>query len=121
MHEKSNFKQALACVTEHWSPKVVGQINNQYVKVAKLLGEFTWHKHDNEDEMFYIVKGDLRIEYEDGSVDLSEGDFHIVPRNTLHNPVAEKECWVALIEPVETKHTGDVDSPLTKSIAEQLT
>jgi mannose-6-phosphate isomerase-like protein (cupin superfamily) len=120
MYTTANFEKVLSEVTDHWSPRVVGQINDQYVKVAKLLGELAWHKHDEEDEMFYIVKGNLKIEYENGSVDLKTGDFHIVPRNTLHNPVAEKECWIALIEPVATKHTGDVETKLTKPIEDQL-
>jgi len=120
MFTTSNFKSALAEVKDHWSPKVVGQINDQYVKVAKLLGELAWHKHDDEDEMFYIVKGRVRIEYEDRVVELSEGDFHIVPRNMMHNPVADEECWIVLIEPVATKHTGDVQTDRTKSLEDQL-
>lgn len=115
-----NFMDELDSVTDHWSPKVVGQVNDQYVKVAKLKGEFCWHKHDHEDEMFYILKGDLVIQYEDQEVALSQGDFHIVPRNVMHNPVAAEECWIALIEPVETKHTGDVVHEKTKSIEDQL-
>ena len=115
-----NFINELEKVTDFWSPRVVGQVNDQYVKVAKLKGEFVWHKHDDEDEMFYIVKGSLIIEYEDGSVSLSEGDFHVVPRNVMHNPVAAEECWIVLIEPVSTKHTGDVISPMTKSLEDQI-
>lgn len=115
-----NFTSELETVTEYWSPKVVGRVNTQYVKVAKVLGELAWHKHEHEDEMFFIIKGELRIEYEDGHVDLKQGDFHIVPRNVMHNPVAQSECWLALIEPIETKHTGDIITDKTKSIDEQL-
>ena len=115
-----NFEASLADITEHWSPKVVGQVNDQYVKVAKLNGDFVWHKHEDEDEMFIIIKGQLRMEYEDHVVELNAGDFHIVPRNTLHNPVADEECWVALVEPVATKHTGDVITAQTKTIDQQL-
>lgn len=115
-----NLEKAFEGVTEHWSPKVVGRVNDQYVKIAKVKGVFTWHKHDDEDELFYIVKGRLRIEYEDGAVDLGPGDFHVVPKGTLHNPVAEEECWLALIETVTTKHTGDAVTPLTKTIEQQL-
>ncbi len=115
-----NFKKELESVTEYWSPKVVGRINDQYVKVAKLKGAFVWHKHDDEDEMFYIVKGSLLIEYEDGPVHLTEGDFHIVPKGKMHNPVADEECWIVLVEPVATKHTGDVVTGKTKSIDAQL-
>ena len=107
-------------VTEYWSPQFIGQVNDQYIKIAKLKGVLTWHKHDDADELFYICKGSLRIEYEDQAVALTEGDFHVVPKGKLHNPVAEAECWVALIESVTTTHTGDVVMDKTKSIAEQL-
>jgi mannose-6-phosphate isomerase-like protein (cupin superfamily) len=95
-------------------------VNDQFIKVAKLKGEFVWHKHDDEDELFYIVKGRLIIQYEDGAVTLEEGDFHIVPKGVMHNPLAEQECWIALIEPVSTAHTGDVVTERTKTIEDQL-
>ena len=108
-------------ITEYWSPKVVARVNDQYLKAAKVKGTLVWHKHDAEDELFYIVKGRLRIEYEGGeAAHLEAGQFHVVPRNTMHNPVADEECWILLIEPVSTKHTGDVVTEKTKSIAEQL-
>jgi mannose-6-phosphate isomerase-like protein (cupin superfamily) len=116
-----NFAAALEGVTEYWSPRVVGQVNDQYVKVAKLKGEFTWHKHAAEDEMFYVVYGRLRIQFEDrDDAVLNAGDFCIVPQNTMHNPVADEECGIALFEPVSTLHTGDTVSPLTKRIEDQL-
>lgn len=115
-----NLRTELETVQDHWSPKVVGRVNDQYVKVAKLKGDFVWHKHDDEDELFYIVQGQLVIDYEDEKVVLNEGDFHIVPKGRMHNPVAEEECWIALIEPVVTKHTGDVVSDKTKSVEDQL-
>ena len=115
-----NLRRALEDVKEHWSPRVVGQVNNQYIKVAKVKGEFTWHKHDNEDEMFLVVYGKLVIQFEDGEVTLSPGDFYVVPKCKLHNPVAAEECGLALIETVTTLHTGNVETPFTKSIAEQL-
>ena len=112
---------ALDSVTEHWSPKVVGRVNDQYVKVAKLIGQLVWHKHDHEDELFQVVRGRLRIEFEDGAETvLKAGEFCVVPRGVLHNPVAEEECWIVLIETVTTRHTGDVQTPLTRSIEEQL-
>jgi len=112
---------AFALVTEHWSPRVVARVNDQYVKVAKLLGQLVWHTHDHEDELFYVLKGQLRIEYEGGRlVDLGPGSLHVVPRGVLHNPVAEEECWIVLIETVTTRHTGTVDTPLTKTIQQQL-
>lgn len=115
-----NIGDALGSVTEHWSPRVVAAVNNHYVKVAKLRGQLAWHKHDNQDEMFIVVAGRLTIELENGSVQLGPGDFYVVPRNTMHNPVAEEECHIMLIEPIETLHTGDVQTPLTKTIQQQL-
>lgn len=115
-----NFLEELEHVDDYWSPRVVGKVNDQYVKVAKVKGTFTWHRHDDEDELFYVLKGQLVIEYEQGRVVLNEGDFHVVPKGTLHNPVAEDECWLALIETVTTRHTGDVVTEKTKSIEQQL-
>ena len=115
-----NFAGELERVIDYWSPRIVGRVNDQYVKVAKLKGELVWHKHDAEDELFYIVKGRLVIQYEDGSVTLNQGDFHIVPKGVMHNPVAEEECWIALIETVTTAHTGDAITERTKSVEEQL-
>lgn len=115
-----NLLEELNHVTEYWSPRIVANVNDQYVKVAKLKGTLVWHKHDNEDELFQIVKGELTIEYENESVHLKEGDIHVVPAGTMHNPVAEKECWIVLIETVTTKHTGDVIVEKTKSLDDQL-
>ena len=115
-----NFLEELEHVDDYWSPRVVGQVNDQYIKVAKLKGTLAWHKHDDEDELFYLIKGKLVIEYEDDRVVLNPGDFHVVPRDTMHNPVAEEECWIALIETVTTKHTGDVITDKTKSLEQQL-
>jgi len=119
--ESFDLEGAFADVSEYWSPKVVAQVNDQYVKVAKVRGQLVWHDHAAEDELFFVVRGHLKIEYEQGRVvDLPAGSMHVVPRGTLHNPVAEEECWIVLIEPVKTKHTGEVDSPLTRTIDEQL-
>lgn len=118
--DKVNLLEALDQVDEYWSPRVVGQVNDQYIKVAKLRGEFVWHQHDDEDELFYVLKGQLAIEYENDRVILDEGDMHIVPKGVQHNPVAEEECWIALVETVSTKHTGDVVHERTRSIEEQL-
>ena len=115
-----NIEQQFVDLHDLWSPRVIGRVNDQYVKVAKLKGEFTWHKHDDEDEMFLVVKGRLKIQFEDGDVELGPGDFHIVPKGVRHNPVADEECWIMLIETVTTKHTGDVISPLTRTIEQQL-
>ena len=115
-----NLKAEAASLEEYWSPRIVGKVNDQYVKVAKLKGDLAWHKHDLEDELFLILSGKLRIEYESHSVNLCEGEFHIVPRGVLHNPVCEEECLVALIETITTKHTGDLELDTTKSVDEQL-
>ncbi len=116
-----NLHAALDGVTEHWSPRVIGRVNDQYVKVAKLLGELVWHRHDDEDELFQVVRGCLRIQFEDGAETVvTAGEFCIVPRGVLHNPVADEECWIVLIETVTTKHTGDVQTPRTRPIEQQL-
>ena len=115
-----NLFKELELVNEYWSPRVIGEVNDQYIKVAKLKGELTWHKHDDEDELFYVLRGRLVIEYERDRVVLSEGDFHVVPKGAMHNPVADEECWIALIETVTTKHTGDVITDRTKSLEQQL-
>lgn len=120
MKQAINLRNEAETLRDYWSPRIVGRVNDQFVKVAKLKGEFVWHKHDEEDELFYIVKGRLIIQYEDGAVTLDEGDFHIVPRGVMHNPLAERECWIALIEPVSTKHTGDVVTERTRTIEDQL-
>lgn len=116
-----DLQLAFESLTNCWSPKVVARVNDSYIKVAKLLGELVWHDHAEEDELFYVVRGNLRIQYRDGNeVHLSAGALHVVPRGTLHNPVADQECWIVLIEPVNTKHTGSEKTPMTRSIAEQL-
>lgn len=115
-----DLKKEAEKLTEYWSPKVLGQVNDQYVKVAKLKGELTWHKHDLEDELFLILAGSLRIEYEDHFVDLNAGEFHVVPRGRMHNPTCDGECLIALIETTTTQHTGDLVIGKTKSLAEQL-
>ena len=120
MQNVKRFEDELLSINEFWSPKVVGQVNDQYIKVAKLKGELAWHKHDHEDEMFYIVKGCLVIQFENHTVNLNEGDFYIVPKGVMHNPVAENECWIVLVESVTTQHIGDLETPLTKTIEQQL-
>lgn len=116
-----NIANALAEVTEHWTPRVVGRVNDQYVKVAKLLGEFVWHAHDEEDELFLVVYGHLRIQLEgDREVALDPGQFFVVPKGVQHNPVADEEVGIVLIESVTTAHTGSVQTERTVSIENQL-
>lgn len=121
MSEPVNIDRAFGNVTEFWSPKVVGRVNDQYVKLARVKGSLTWHRHDAEDEMFLVIKGRLRIEIEGrDDVLLEDGEFFIVPRGVRHNPVAEDECLIMLIETVSTSHTGDVIIDRTRSIEDQL-
>jgi len=109
-----------AALTEHWSPRVVAELDDSFIKVAKVKGSLTWHSHDNEDELFYILKGSLRIEMEDRAVELREGDAFVVPKGVRHNPVAEQECHIMLIERKTTLHTGNEVTDKTRSLAEQL-
>jgi mannose-6-phosphate isomerase-like protein (cupin superfamily) len=109
MLSSSSFAAELEKVHQHWTPRVVGQVNDQYVKVAKLLGELVWHDHADEDELFLVVYGQLRIELEDQpDVHLSPGEFFVVPKGVRHNPVADDEVGIVLIETVTTAHTGEV-------------
>ena len=106
--EKVNLAQKLASFDEFWSPKIVAELNGQYVKLAKLKGEFTWHQHEGEDEMFLVLKGRLTIQLEGGEVRLDEGEMAVIPARTRHRPVAEEVCEVLLFEPRSTRNTGDV-------------
>ena len=109
-----------AALTELWSPRVVAELDDSYVKVAKVQGNLAWHSHDNEDELFYILKGKLRIEMEAGTVELSEGEAFVVPKGVRHNPVAEQECHIMLIERKTTLHTGSEVTSKTRTLEEQL-
>lgn len=113
-------RRIAAGLTELWSPRVVAELDDSYVKVAKVQGTLAWHAHDDEDELFFILGGTLRIEMEDRSVVLHEGDTFVVPRGTRHNPVAEEECLIMLIERKSTKHTGSEVTAKTRSLDEQL-
>ena len=113
-------KQAALVLTEFWSPRVVAEVDDAYIKVAKVHGSLAWHSHEDEDELFLVLKGHLRIEMESGSVELDEGDMFVVPKGVRHNPVAEDECHLMLIERKSTLHTGDVVTEKTRSLAEQL-
>jgi len=117
---KVNLEAAAGALDELWSPRVVARVGDQYVKVAKVKGEFVWHAHEGEDELFLVLRGTLRMQLEGGEVALGPGDVFVVPAGVRHNPVADEECWLALVEPVATKHTGDVVTDRTRSIEEQL-
>ncbi|MDV7338499.1 cupin domain-containing protein [Terasakiella sp. A23] len=116
----TNLLKEAESLTEYWSPRVVAEVNDQYVKVAKIRGQFVWHAHEDEDELFYILKGNLRIEYRDHVVDLGVGDVHVIPKGVEHNPIAAEECLVALVETKTTLHTGNVQDDKTKSVEDQL-
>jgi quercetin dioxygenase-like cupin family protein len=107
MIEAVNLAQKLALFQEYWSPKVVGELNDNYLKVVKVKGEFAWHKHDEDDEMFLVLKGRLVIQLRDQDITLNEGDFLVVPKGVEHRPVAEDEAHILLIEPKTVVNTGD--------------
>ena len=108
-----NLKEKLTKFSEHWSPKIIAQLNDYHLKLAKVQGEFVWHNHPETDEVFLIVKGQLDILFPDGKVSLNEGEMFVVPKGMEHKPVAEKECHILLIEPVGTVNTGEAGSNLT--------
>ena len=118
--EKVNLAQKLALIDEHWSPRVAGELNGQHVKLVKLLGEFPWHTHDAEDELFLVHRGSFRMELRDGVVELCAGDFLIVPRGVEHRPVADEEVEVLLFEPAGTLNTGDVRNERTRDELQRL-
>lgn len=111
--EKVNLGEKLSLFTQHWSPRIVGELNGQHVKLVKFQGPFTWHHHDDEDELFLVVKGRFRMELRDRSIDLEEGEFLIVPRGVEHRPVADEEVHVLLFEPATTLNTGNVENERT--------
>jgi mannose-6-phosphate isomerase-like protein (cupin superfamily) len=113
MPEKVNLAQKFSRIQEYWKPYVAGELNGQLVKLDKLKGEFIWHHHQNEDEMFLVVQGRFRIEFRDHTVSLEAGEFIIVPRGVEHKPVADEECWILLFEPASTLNTGNVVDQLT--------
>lgn len=115
-----NVREKFDLFSEYWSPKIIGDLNGQQVKLAKLKGEFLFHKHENEDELFFVIKGNLRMEFRDHSVELGEGEMLIVPRGTEHKPVAEEEVWVMLFEPVSTLNTGEIVNERTKTDLQRI-
>ena len=113
-------KKIAQSLQELWSPRVIGEVDDVFIKVAKLHGTLAWHSHDDEDELFLVLKGHLRIELEDSCIELDEGEMFIVPKGVRHNPVAEQECQVMLIERKSIRHTGEVTTEKTRSLEEQL-
>ncbi|NNJ55895.1 MAG: cupin domain-containing protein [Bacteroidia bacterium] len=120
MLQKVNIHDKLNQFSEHWNPKIVGELNHQHVKLAKLKGEFVWHKHDEEDELFFIISGELKIEFRDHNVMLSPGEFLIIPKGVEHKPVAENEVEVMLFEPISTLNTGDAIDSRTRPNLDEI-
>lgn len=118
--EKININEKLSTFSEYWSPKIVGGLNESYVKLAKLKGEFVWHMHENEDEMFLVIKGRLIIKLRTEDIILNEGEFFIIPRGIEHMPVAEDEVHVMLLEPKTTLNTGNVKNERTVEVLEEI-
>lgn len=118
--DKINIQHKLSLFNDHWNPKIIGELNGQHVKLVKFKGEFIWHKHDNEDEMFYVLKGKFVMEFRDKNIELCENEFLIVPKGIEHRPVAEKEVSVMLFEPAATLNTGDKVSDLTKIVLDKI-
>lgn len=118
--EKVNLNQKLELFTDHWNPKIVGELNGQHVKLAKLKGEFVWHKHDDEDELFFVIKGSFKMEYRDKTIVVNENEFLIVPRGVEHRPVADEEVSIMLFEPATTLNTGDTKGKLTRHVLDRL-
>jgi mannose-6-phosphate isomerase-like protein (cupin superfamily) len=120
MHNIVSPRAIAASLTELWSPRVIAELDDSFVKVAKVHGSLAWHSHDGEDELFVILEGSLRIEMEERTVVLHEGDLYVVPKGVRHNPVADDECLVMLVERKTTLHTGNEITDRTRSIAEQM-
>lgn len=111
--QKVNLAEKFGRIRDYWSPKIAAQLNGQYLKLAKFKGEFLWHRHENEDELFLVTKGSLTIQFRDGEVVLGEGEFIVVPAGVEHRPVAAEEVQAILLEPISTLNTGDVRNERT--------
>ncbi|MEO8288108.1 MAG: cupin domain-containing protein [Chloroflexota bacterium] len=121
MIEKVNLQQKLALFNDHWAPRIVGELNDSYVKVVKVQGEFTWHHHDEEDELFLVIKGSLTIKLRDSDILLNEGEFVVIPKGVEHKPVAAEEAHILLLEPKTlTRNTGNVENELTAQRQERI-
>ncbi len=118
--DKVNIKEKLALFSDHWNPRIAGELNGQHVKLVKFQGEFIWHKHDEEDEFFYVLEGEFDLQFRDKTVRLREEEFIIVPRGVEHRPVAEKEVSVMLFEPAATVNTGDAGGERTREEPDRI-
>lgn len=115
-----NIREKFKLFDEHWTPKKIGELNGQQVLIAKLKGEFIWHTHENEDELFMVIKGCLKIELRDKTIELNEGELYIIPKGVEHKPIANEEVHVLLFEPLAIKHTGNVINELTVTTFESI-
>ena len=118
--KKINISQKLAQFNDHWNPRIIGELNKQHVKLAKIKGEFIWHKHDDEDEMFLVLKGTLKIEFRDRTETIQENEIIIVPKGVEHKPIAEKEVSIMLFEPATTINTGALENERTRKNLESI-
>ena len=118
--DKVNISEKLSLFNDHWHPRIVATLNGQHIKLVKFKGEFVWHKHDNEDEMFFVLDGSFEMEFRDKTVTLKENEFLIVPKGVEHRPVASKEVSVMLFEPDTTLNTGDTLGDFTKAYLEEI-
>lgn len=118
--DKINIEEKLSLIKDHWNPRIAGELNGQQIKLAKFKGEFINHKHDNEDEMFLVLKGSFRMEMGDKSIEIKEGEFLIVPKGVEHKPVADEEVSVMLFEPASTLNTGDKVNEFTRRNIEKI-
>lgn len=118
--DKVNLNEKFSLFSEYWSPKIVGELNGQQVKLAKFKGEFVWHHHEHEDELFLVVEGTLNMAFRDKTITVNRGEFIIVPKGTEHKPIAEEEVLVMLFEPAATINTGNTNSELTKTSIEKI-
>jgi mannose-6-phosphate isomerase-like protein (cupin superfamily) len=118
--ERININEKFELFQDHWNPKIIADLNGQQVKLAKLKGEFVWHQHEHEDELFFVVKGNLKMQFRDRTVEIGENEMVVVPRGIEHRPVADEEVWIMLFEPASTLNTGNVTSNITKPNLERI-
>ena len=118
--DKINLHNKLELISDYWNPRILAELNGQYVKLAKIKGEFVWHKHDEEDEMFFVVKGKLMMHFRDRIVEIGENEVIVVPKGVEHKPVAEEEVSILLFEPKSTLNTGNIEGAFTKRNLENI-
>lgn len=118
--EKVNIAAKMSLFSDYCNPRIIGELNGQHIKAVKLKGEFVWHKHDHEDEMFLVIKGSFRMELRDQTITINQGEFLVVPRGVEHKPVADEEVEILLFEPATTLNTGDVQNELTRNELERI-